>query len=154
MFEKYGGFRSDLGPCPSSQIRGEDTEFGARLLRGGERLRYEPSAIVYHPVQTNRLNKKYFMAWWFDKARSEIRAFGVEPGAKYFVAGVPLYLFRRAAAWTIRWLFAIDPIQRFSNKLSAWMNVGEIVECFSQYSAPGKTVRNPGLEESARRASF
>ena len=154
MFEKYGGFRTDLGPCPYSEIRGEDTEFGARLLRGGERLRYEPSAIVYHPVQPKRLNKRYFMAWWFDKARSEIRVFGAEPGTKYLVAGVPLYLLRRLAAWTVRWIFAVDPVQRFSNKLSAWMNLGEIVECFTQYSAGRKTAGNVPLEEGARRVSL
>ena len=36
MFEKHGGFRTDLGPRPGSQIRGEDTEFGRRLLDAGE----------------------------------------------------------------------------------------------------------------------
>jgi len=153
MFEKYGCFRADLGPCPGSEIRGEDTEFGARLLRGGERLRYEPSALVYHPVQENRLNKVYFLAWWFDKARSEIRVCGIEPGTKYFVAGIPLYLFRRLAVWTFRWMLTIDPVRRFSNKLSAWTNAGEILECFYQYLIAGKTVQNPALEEDARRAS-
>jgi glucosyl-dolichyl phosphate glucuronosyltransferase len=130
MFEKYGWFRTDLGPCPGSEMRNEDTEFGARLLSAGERLRYEPSALVYHPVQENRLTKKYFLAWWFDKARSEIRAGGIEPGTKYYVAGVPLYLFRRLAVWTLRWVVAIDPVRRFSNKLNAWANVGEILECY------------------------
>lgn len=33
-FEKYGFFRTDLGPCPGSEIRSEDTEFGRRLLDG------------------------------------------------------------------------------------------------------------------------
>jgi glycosyltransferase involved in cell wall biosynthesis len=47
LFKKYGGFRTDLGPCPGSQIRGEDSEFSQRLLAAGERLRYEPSAVVY-----------------------------------------------------------------------------------------------------------
>ena len=55
VFERCGGFRTDLGPRPGSQIRGEDTEFGRRLLDGGEPLRYEPSAVVYHPVPEERL---------------------------------------------------------------------------------------------------
>ena len=72
MFEKYGGFRTDLGPRPGSEIRSEDTEFGWRLLAAGERLRYEPSAVVYHSVSgESASDKQYFLAWWFDKARAE-----------------------------------------------------------------------------------
>jgi glycosyltransferase involved in cell wall biosynthesis len=154
MFERYGGFRADLGPCPGSEIRGEDTEFGARLLSAGERLRYEPAALVFHPVQENRLKKEYFLAWWFDKARSEIRTCGIKPGTKYFVAGIPLYLFRRLAVWTLRWMAAVDPIQRFSNKLSAWMNAGEILECYYQSSVARKRAQNPALEERTGRAAL
>src|SRR5712664_1316562 len=42
VFEKYGGFRSDLGPRAGSQDpqKSEDAEFGRRLLLAGERLRY------------------------------------------------------------------------------------------------------------------
>ena len=58
VFEKYGSFRTDLGPRPGSEIRGEDTEFGRRLLTRRERLRYEPSAVVHHQVAKNRLQKR------------------------------------------------------------------------------------------------
>jgi glycosyltransferase involved in cell wall biosynthesis len=37
-FEKYGLFRTDLGPGVGSQIRGEDTEFCLRLMQAGERI--------------------------------------------------------------------------------------------------------------------
>src|SRR5580692_4642153 len=57
VFEKFGGFRTDLGPRPGSEIRNEDTEFGQRLLSAGERLRYEPSAVVYHSVPEERLRQ-------------------------------------------------------------------------------------------------
>ena len=37
VFEKYGGFRIDLGPqSGGSPQHGEDSEFGDRLLQGGE----------------------------------------------------------------------------------------------------------------------
>ncbi len=36
-------------------VGNEDTELGYRLLAGGERLWYEPSAIVYHGVPENWL---------------------------------------------------------------------------------------------------
>jgi glucosyl-dolichyl phosphate glucuronosyltransferase len=128
MFEKYGGFRTDLGPRPGSEIRSEDTEFGRLLLAAGERLRYEPSAVVYHAVPENRLQKTYFLTWWFDKARGDIRAFGIPPGTKWFVVGIPLYMFRRLAVWMLRWIFSVKPSGRFSCKLNVWITLGSIVE--------------------------
>src|SRR5262249_53629231 len=79
LFEKYGGFRTDLGPRPGSEIRGEDTEFGSRILAAGERLRYEPAAVVHHPVPTKRAKRAYYLAWWFDKGRADVRQHGIEP---------------------------------------------------------------------------
>jgi glycosyltransferase involved in cell wall biosynthesis len=142
MFEKYGDFRVELGPRPGSEIRNEDTEFGSRLLAAGERLNYEPSAIVYHPVQENRIEKQYFLTWWFHKGEAGIRQLGVRPGTKYFIAGVPLYLFRNLAVWTVRWMLALSPSQRFSGKLSVWYKVGEILECHRQSVAARKKTEN------------
>lgn len=129
-FEKYGGFRTDLGPQPGSEIRSEDSEFGHRLLAAGEQLRYEPSAIVYHSVPQNRIQKPYFLAWRFDKGRAKIRQFGIPTETRWLVAGIPLYLFRRFAVWTVRWMIAIEPSRRFSNKLKTWSVAGQILECY------------------------
>ena len=130
VFEKYGNFRTDLGPRPDSEIRGEDTEFGRRLLAAGERLRYEPSAVVHHQVAENRLQKQYFLAWWFDKARADIREFGIPTDTRFYLAGVPVYLIRRLAVWTLRWMAAIRSRLRFSCKLKIWINIGKIKECY------------------------
>jgi len=63
VVEKHGGFRTDLGPCAGSSYpqKSEDSEFGIRLLAAGERLRYEPSAVVYHCVPRSRIQKEYFL---------------------------------------------------------------------------------------------
>jgi len=142
MFEKYGAFRVDLGPRPGSELRNEDTEFGERLLAAGERFRYEPSALVDHPVSENRLKKEYFLAWWFNKGEANIRQFGVQPGTKHRIAGVPLYLLRRFAKWTVKWLVSLNPADRFSNKLNAWENAGEILECYREAAVPTKRAEN------------
>lgn len=138
MFEKYGNFRTDLGPRPGTELRNEDTEFGERLLAAGERLRYEPSAMVYHPVTETRLKKEYFLAWWLNKGEANIRQFGVRPGTKYRIAGIPLYLVRRFARWTLKWMLSVDSAERFSNKLSAWENLGEIRECYRESAVSKK----------------
>ena len=131
MFEKYGGFRTDLGPRPGSEIRNEDTEFGWRLLASGERLRYEPSAVVYHAIPESRVRKKYFLAWWFDKARADVRQFGIPADVNRF-CGIPLHLFRRIGVGTMRWMGAVEPSRRFSCKIKVWAMAGEILECYRQ----------------------
>ncbi len=129
VFEKYGDFRTDLGPQPGSEIRNEDTEFGERLLAGGERFWYEPSALVYHSVPRERIRKSYFLRWWFDKARAEVRQEGIPKRSRMYIAGVPLFLFRSLGAWTARWMLNIDSGKRFSAKLNVWKIAGTIREC-------------------------
>jgi glycosyltransferase involved in cell wall biosynthesis len=73
MFEKYGRFRTDLGRSPGSLMSNEDTEFGRRLIAAGEQLRYEPSATVYHPAPEDRIQKAYFLTWWFNYGRARVR---------------------------------------------------------------------------------
>ena len=132
MFEKYGCFRTDLGRCAESMLSNEDTEFGRRLMAAGERLRYEPSAVVYHPVPMSRLQKSYFLTWWFAKGRSDIRQFGVPPDTKWHVAGIPLVFLRRSAVSLLRWMVAVEPSRRFSRKLTASKALGAVLECFRQ----------------------
>jgi glycosyltransferase involved in cell wall biosynthesis len=128
MLAKYGGFRTDLGPRPGTEIRSEDTEFGKRVLSAGERVRYEPSAIAYHAIPDSRVQKQYFLAWWFDKARAEIRELGTPSDKEWCVNGIPFYLFRRLAVWTLRWILALEPSQRFSSKVNTWQVAAGIIE--------------------------
>jgi GT2 family glycosyltransferase len=132
VFEKYGGFRTDLGPRPGTEIRNEDTEFGARLLSAGEHLWYEPAAVVYHSIPKNRVRREYFQAWWFDKGRANIREDGVPNDSKRRIAGIPTYLLRRIAVWVARWITGIRSRDRFSAKLKVWCLAGQIAECHRQ----------------------
>jgi glucosyl-dolichyl phosphate glucuronosyltransferase len=132
MFQKYGDFRTDLGPQPGSEIRNEDTEFGERLLAGGERFWYEPTALVYHSVPRERIQKSYFLKWWFDKARAEVRQDGIPRKSRTYIAGVPLFLFRSLGAWTVRWMLSVRAGRRFSCKLNVWKTAGMIQECHRQ----------------------
>ncbi len=129
VFRKYGGFRTDLGPQPGSQIRNEDTEFGSRLLEAGERFWYEPSALVHHSVPQDRVRQEYFLTWWRDKARADIREYGIPQDTRWYVAGVPFYLYRRLCVWVLKWMCGLTPGRRFSCKLKAWSAMGSIREC-------------------------
>lgn len=128
MFAKYGDFRTDLGPQPGCEIKNEDAEFGCRLLERGERLWYEPSAVVYHSIPKARVQKSYFLAWWHDKGRADVRQRGIIQDSKWIVSGIPLVLFRRLCIWTLRWTLRLDPRRRFSCKLRVWWLAGAIGE--------------------------
>jgi glycosyltransferase involved in cell wall biosynthesis len=118
IFEKHGGFRTDLGPTTGSEIRGEDTEFGRRVIAKGERLRYEPAALVFHPVPENRISKEHLLKWWFDYGRADAREFKVRPVRETFSLG----------AWMFRWMLSFKPKVRFYGKLVVWEKAGRLSE--------------------------
>lgn len=130
IFEKHGGFRVDLGPSPHSEIRNEDTEFGRRILSSGERLRYEPSAIVYHPVPQGRVTTEYLLSWWFDYGRALIKERGDRPD----VFGIPwdylsfAHRLTEISTHTLLGVLAASPSQTFAHKCEVWKNRGQIAE--------------------------
>jgi glycosyltransferase involved in cell wall biosynthesis len=137
VFEKYGGFRTDLGASPNREIPGcnEDTEFGRRLLTGGEHLRYEPFALVRHWVTEERLRKNYFLKWYFDLGRACIREIGLRPD--WWI--VPrLYLtmlgsiLLRAPQGMLVWMLGWTAQQRFHGKAQVWKTAGEVTEIYMQ----------------------
>jgi hypothetical protein len=80
VFERYGNFRTDMGPNGAAVGGAEDTEFGRRLLRGGERLVYSPGTIVYRPVDPQRLTKRYFQRWYFCYGKALMKEHGYPLG--------------------------------------------------------------------------
>jgi glucosyl-dolichyl phosphate glucuronosyltransferase len=148
MFDKYGVFRADMGPRPGSEIRNEDTEFGRRLLSGGECLWYVPDAVVYHAVPEERLRQSYLLRFWYDHGRTRVR----EMGSGKSVLGIPRRYFRimkttslMLPSSALRWLVSRDPKARFFHKGWTWMLAGEISESLAPDSSrsAGDTVPDP-----------
>jgi glycosyltransferase involved in cell wall biosynthesis len=146
MFEKYGEFRTDLDRCGGNTMSNGDTEFGRRLMKAGERLRYEPSAVVRHPVPENRITKKYFLAWWFDYGRASVREWGQKPA----VLKIPRPYFNILRLGTVvmvpkimRWAMSLDPQKRFYNKCRVWLTAGQIKEYYRVARAiPGRATHS------------
>lgn len=138
MFQRHGLFRPDLGRSGRNLMSNEDTEFGKRLLAAGERLRYEPTAIVYHPILQDRVRKPYFLKWWFAYGRSVAR----EDRMKLRAQG-------RFRAWlrvprlgvhflgeAVRWVRSGNAPQRFQRRCRMWMTVGRMLEiCRQQFTS-------------------
>jgi glycosyltransferase involved in cell wall biosynthesis len=140
IFDRYGGFRADLGPSPGSQIRNEDTEFGRRVMAAGERLRYEPSAVVYHPLPQGRITQEYFFSWWFDYGRALMKERGDRPNL-FGIRWDYWSLLARFAEISIRTLgarFSPRPSKRFDFKCKIWRNKGQIAEIRRRLAEPPK----------------
>ena len=147
MFETYGHFRTDLGPSPNRKVPrpNEDTEFGRRLMARGERLRYEPSAVVYHPITRERVKKPYFLAWWFDYGRALIREKGESPPLwkipRHYLS-IPKMIGVCLLPRTLKWLATLDPMERFARKCWTWIMAGEIVETY-RLAGENRSQRDP-----------
>ena len=128
IFEKYGLFRLDLGVNGSSHtITCDDTEFGERLIRGGEKIIYNPRAIIYHPVDPARTTKKYFLSWYYYNGVSLTRMAEFPQGGVYWF-GAPRWLYREMLSNLTKWMLTIHRNRRFHHKLRTYRSIGQIVE--------------------------
>jgi len=125
MFDKYGLFRTDLGHGPNNKVGFEDLEFGHRLMAGGQRLAYVPSAIVYHYVDESRARKDYFLTWWFDFGQGHVRESRMNLGFWR-----SLKILARTVGSTLLWLPSFNPQRRFYRKCRVWYGAGRIVEIY------------------------
>ena len=130
VFRRHGCFRLDLGVTGAKHaVTCDDTEFGLRLIRAGEKILYCPSAIVYHPVEEQRTTKKYFLDWYYYNGVSLTRTYGL-PRVGHFYFGVPRWLFREALANLATWMATVESNPRFQNKLNFYRSVGKIAESY------------------------
>ena len=156
-FEKYGGFRVDLGRSGTNLEGREEVEFANRLLARGEKLRYEPAAVVRHSVPECRMSKSYVLRWYYSNGRSEVVDLGPPTDARWKLGGVPLYLFRRLARWTLQWMISIGAPRRFTCRRTVWYLAGTALACYEHSRrqvaqvtppsvVPGRKIEQPPSE--------
>lgn len=138
MFGLYGPFRTDLGASPNREVprSNEETEFGRRLLAAGERMRYEPSAIVYHPIPENGIRKNYFLDWYFDYGGAMVREWDCGPD----IPGIsrrPFTFFKFSGTSLpisiLPWAVTLNRQRRFFRKCWVWATRGQIVGIHLQW---------------------
>lgn len=61
VFERSGGFSTDLGPQGHNLMGGEDIEFVKRAMQTGARILYVPSIRQKHAVEAERMATLYMM---------------------------------------------------------------------------------------------
>lgn len=145
-FVRLGGFRTDLGRKGKTLLSNEDTEFGRRLMANGYQMVWAPTAILYHPVEENRLSKLYFQRWWFNKGRSDI----VEKGDHFHgtqLFRVLLRILYDASVEVIRWAITRNPSERFTARLKVYTYAGQAFQHCRQSSETKKDRSLLGAKE-------
>jgi glycosyltransferase involved in cell wall biosynthesis len=134
-FEKYGLYRTDMGPTKDNPLgKGEDTEFSSRVLSAGETMMYAPDAIVYHPVEQERIQKKYFESWYYNFGRASMTRSALPDRTVYYF-GVPRYLYRQVFTRFLAWIMTLDGNERFCRKLELYETAGAMVESSRRHRA-------------------
>lgn len=128
VFQKYGLFRLDLGVSGGRHtITCDDSEFGERLIKAGEKIMYCPDAVVYHPVDPVRTTKKYFLSWYYYNGVSVTRMSGIPEGGVFWF-GVPRWLYREMLTNLTKWMLTVQSSRRFHHKLRTYRSMGNIIE--------------------------
>lgn len=102
VFEKTGGFSTELGPKGHDLGGGEDSDFVLRALMAGVRLQYVPDVVQYHYVDLERFRFRYILQKSYQRSRSVSR---VHHGG----SAIPRYMWRKlanylgAAALSLNW---------------------------------------------------
>ncbi len=108
VFDRVGGFSTELGPHGHDLGGGEDIDFVLRCLAAGERIQYVPSVRQYHYVDPERLRLGYLLRKSFQRSRSGIRS---EPQR---ASSVPLYMWRKLATYFVLGVVSLSwPRTRF-----------------------------------------
>lgn len=123
--ERVGPYATELGRIGKGLLCGEDEDMYRRLLASGARGFYRPDLVVYHHVPEERLTKSYFRRWCFWRGVSSGMIDRARPEQVAYLAGVPRYLYGRAARGLLASLKGRlgggdSPARLFSQELPAW----------------------------------
>lgn len=123
--ERAGPYATELGRIGGGLLCGEDEDMYRRLLAAGARGFYLPDLVVYHHVPAERLTKRYFRRWCFWRGVSSGMIDRARPEPVAYLAGVPRYLYGRAARGLLASLKGRlgggrSPARLFSQELPAW----------------------------------
>jgi len=130
VFDRVGLFQEELGRKAESLVAGEDKDIFDRLVREGGVIYYEPSALVWHKVEPQRVSKPYLQKWYLDTGRTLGHQFDWRWHYRLTVA--PIWVWLQAAR--VAWRFCVSHVQhsseseRFASKAWVLFNYGLLEE--------------------------
>jgi glycosyltransferase involved in cell wall biosynthesis len=131
VLEKVGLYSEQLGRKDKALLSCEDEDLYRRLRAVGASGYYRPRMVIHHYVPRERLARSYFRRWCFWRGVSKgVMDRDYRQAVAYF-AGVPRFLFGRAAYGLLRQAKGLfsrdgDPARRFADELTLWDLVGFI----------------------------
>jgi glycosyltransferase involved in cell wall biosynthesis len=123
--ERVGTYVEWLGPAGAARLLScEDEEMYQRLLQSGARGRYLPCLVIYHRVLAERVSPQYYRRWCFWRGVSRGLLDRRHRLPVPYLAGVPRFLYGRAARGLFKLLqngAAREPCSRtFADELPMW----------------------------------
>jgi glycosyltransferase involved in cell wall biosynthesis len=123
--ECVGPYAEWLGPSGAARLLScEDEEMYQRLVKSGARGRYLPTLVIYHHVLASRLSPEYYRRWCFWRGVSRGLMDRRHRLPVPYLAGVPRFLYGRAARGFLKLLqhrATRQPWSRtFPDELSMW----------------------------------
>ena len=91
VFDRIGFFNPNYGRIGSKDFGGEEYELFTRFLKTGGKGTYMPSAIVYHVIGQEKLQKQYFRKIHY--RAGEQRALNEAAQYNRTIYGIPFFLF-------------------------------------------------------------
>lgn len=129
LFQRIGGFAE-------THYRHMDFEFGMRSQRVGANIAYEPTLLVYAPVDEACLTKRYFRRWAF---KAGIARDTYQSKVDKNLLAVPRWVFRQLFQDLAQLAFGTattTPSDKFEIELRAWRGFGKIVSRWHEKLSP------------------
>lgn len=80
-----GMFNVRLGIIGTSSYSGEENELAQRIQNKGFRVLYNPFAITYHRIETERISKQFFRKRCFQSGKAEMMYNPLNHGSPFFL---------------------------------------------------------------------
>jgi glucosyl-dolichyl phosphate glucuronosyltransferase len=130
VFDLLGGFDPNLGRNEGSLATGEEPELFGRFLKAGLKAVYQPRSLVYHELQSSRMNKSFFRKSHFFNGVNAGREYEQKQAKKVF--GIPVFVFPQFARSIGAFLSNMrrNGFQRSLRKeITVWYFVGFMLGC-------------------------
>jgi glycosyltransferase involved in cell wall biosynthesis len=143
-FDRAGLFDPNTGRRAGTLLGQEVREWCIRARQAGVRGFYVPEMVLEHIIPADRLCKRYFRRWFYWRGISRALLYeraGLDMEAPEqtllnfakvpHVAGVPRYLYRKAAAHILGWIssaFRRDPVASFDHEVWIWFFAGIVTQ--------------------------
>jgi GT2 family glycosyltransferase len=120
VFDRIGFFDPNYGRKGSIDFGGEEYELFTRFLASGGKGMYIPSAIVYHVIGPEKLQKQYFRK--LHLRAGEQKALNESAEYKRTLYGIPLFIFSQLFRSIVKYI--LKPTMRM--QMNVWWIIGFI----------------------------